>query len=252
MIKDIWAYDYISSPDAAGTELEALQKDLGYHFRAWERLELALTHSSLANEANRPDSHNERLEFLGDAVLELCVSTELFQKFPEAREGELTRMRATLVNARALAELAKKIGIPALLKLGKGEDKQGGRERESILSDALEAVLGAIYLDGGFLAARQTVKLLYQGLWPDKSQESKELDDKSRLQELSQNMYQALPVYSLEAREGPPHAPRFLVSLRLPDGRVFTAEDSSCKKAEQKAAGRALASLNKDADVQEN
>lgn len=225
--------------------IKALQEKLGYWFKTMDRLELALTHSSWASDLKKGGSHNERLEFLGDAVLELCVSSELFDKFPQAREGDLTRLRSQLVNTVFLADLARKIGLPSLLKLGRGEDMQGGRERDTVLSDALEAVLAAVYLDGGFLAARQTVKTLYNGLWPESCGLRKEPDNKTRLQELTHSLFQSLPVYNLRNTSGPSHARVFEVSLRLPDGRTFQASDSSCKRAEQKAAGMALLALGR-------
>lgn len=222
---------------------EELQKKLGYWFRDMNLLDLALTHSSWASDLKRGQNHNERLEFLGDAVLELCVSSELFQKYPDAREGDLTRMRSHLVNAASLAAVARKTGLPDLLKLGRGEEAQRGREKDTVLSDAMEAVIAAIYLDGGFMAARQTVKIIFSGMWPEDWRQTKEQNNKSKLQELSLKLFQALPVYNLDASSGPSHAPTFEVSLRLPDGRTFLASDSSCKRAEQKAAGMALMEL---------
>ncbi len=232
--------------DSGSSGRDDLQKKLGHWFKSAEMLELALTHSSWANDLKKGDNHNERLEFLGDAVLELCVSSELFQRFPKAREGDLTRLRSHLVNTSFLADLARKIGLPSLIKLGRGEDRQGGRGRDTVLSDALEAVLASVYLDGGFIAARQTVKILYNGLWPESFEQKKEQDNKTRLQEISQSLFQALPVYNLESASGPSHARVFNVSLRLPDGTIYQASDSSLKRAEQKAAGIALAELTQN------
>lgn len=220
-----------------------LQEKLGYWFKNLDTLELALTHSSWASDLKKLEKQNERLEFLGDAVLELCVSTELFQRYPQAREGDLTQLRSQLVNEAALARLARKIGLAPLLKLGSGEEQQSGRDKDSVLSDAMEAVLAAVYLDGGFMAARQSVKILYKELWPETWERKQEADNKSKLQELSQNLFHGLPTYSLETSTGPSHAPTFEIALRLPDGRKFRASASSCKKAEQKAAGMALDAL---------
>ena len=133
----------------------ALEEKLGHVFARPELLDLALTHSSWANEYSGGQHHNERQEFLGDAVLELCVSWELFRRFPEAREGELTKLRARLVSTVSLAERAREFGLDSLLKLGKGEERQGGRSRDSVLSDVLEAVLAAVYEDGGFTPRRR-------------------------------------------------------------------------------------------------
>lgn len=225
----------------------ALQERLGHWFKDQQKLELALTHSSYASDLKLGDGHNERLEFLGDAVLELCVSAELFQMFPRAREGDLTRLRASLVNAAFLAELARKIGLAPLLKLGRSEESHDGRDKDSVLSDALEALLGAVYLDGGFLAARQAVKTLYIGLWPESGPPELQRDNKTRLQELSYKLFQSLPVYNTES-PGQPGGPDFIVSALLPDGRSFRASDSSRKRAEQKAAGLALTDLERDGD----
>ena len=122
-----------------------LEERLGHVFARPELLDLALTHSSWANECDGGQRHNERQEFLGDAVLELCVSWELFRRFPDAREGELTKLRARLVSTVSLAERAREFGLDGLLKLGRGEERQGGRGRDSVLSDVLEAVLAAVY-----------------------------------------------------------------------------------------------------------
>ncbi|MDR2077132.1 MAG: ribonuclease III, partial [Desulfovibrio sp.] len=121
-----------------------------YSFREVRLLRTALTHSSYANERQTGAEHNERLEFLGDAVLELCISDELYRRFPETREGQLTAMRSRLVKQETLAGLARSLGLPQALILGKGEESQGGRDRDSLLSDAFEAVLGAVFLDGGY------------------------------------------------------------------------------------------------------
>ena len=142
-----------SSEYTSSRALELVKKQLGHGFIRKDLLELALTHSSWANECGPGQEHNERQDFLGDAVLELCVSWELYRRFPSAREGELTKMRSSLVSAVSLAERARDMGLDRLLKLGRGEESQGGRKRDAVLSDALEAVLAAIYEDGGFAAA---------------------------------------------------------------------------------------------------
>lgn len=236
----------ILDDDPSWLKIKELQEKLSYDFREKELLELALTHSSRANELQKPECQNERLEFLGDAVLELCVSSELFRRFPEAREGDLTRIRASLVNARALASIARKIKLPSLLKLGKGEERQGGKEKDSILSDAMEAILGAIYQDGGFMAVSQTVLQLYKDLWPASWRDQNKLDNKSRLQSICQRQFRAFPLYTLLSSIGPAHAPLFEIKLELPDGSCFTSTDISCKKAEQKVAGLALAALKEE------
>lgn len=220
-----------------------LQRALGYQFEDIDLLRLALAHSSWANENSLPGVHNERLEFLGDAVLELCVSTQLFRRFPDCREGVLTSMRARLVGERALANFARAIGIDKYVRLGAGEEKQGGRQRDSILSDAFEAVFAAIYLDGGFIAAMTAVEKVFANAWSDEHFQQPALNAKSRLQEVSQRLFKALPEYSLLESSGPEHDKIFRVKLLLPDGIECTASASSCKKAEQACAAMALLKL---------
>ncbi len=221
-----------------------LQRGIPYQFSQVKLLRVALTHSSYANEQQTGAEHNERLEFLGDAVLELCVSEELFRRFPDAREGQLTAMRSKLVNQDTLAALARKMHLPEHLILGKGEEGQGGRERDSLLSDVFESVLGAVFLDGGFAAARKVVEELFLDLWPAGSERKKNKDPKSRLQELTQQRFKERPIYVLAASSGPEHDKQFIVRLTLPDGSEFTATGSSLKRAEQTAAEQALARLS--------
>ncbi len=220
-----------------------LQEHLGHVFSDITLLETALTHSSHANEAAAPSEHNERLEFLGDAVLELCVSEELFTRFPDAPEGALTLLRSKLVSEPALAELARRCQLDQCLRLGKGEESQGGRNRDSLLSDALEAVFAAVFLDGGFAAAQNAIRRVFAATWPDRPMEPKAKDYKSRLQELTQKRYKARPVYALADSRGPEHEKLFEVRLTLPGGEEITACGSSVKKAEQMAAKMALSAL---------
>ena len=150
----------VTPEKTSDTAFELVKKRLGHSFARRELLDLALTHSSWANEYSCGQEHNERQEFLGDAVLELCVSWEIYKRFPSAREGELTKMRSNLVSAVSLAERARDLGLDVLLKLGRGEENQGGRKRDAVLSDALEAVLAAVYEDGGFAAAEKPQKII--------------------------------------------------------------------------------------------
>jgi len=219
--------------------IECVEGILAYEFKDKELLELALTHSSWANEAATL-SHNERQEYLGDAVLELCVSWELFARFPEVREGELTRLRSLLVNTQALADLARSLKLDNNLYIGKGEESQGGRRRDSLLSDALEAVLGAVFEDGGFNAAYKVVLYIFKDRWPTTLGTGQQKDNKTLLQELSQRLFKHRPVYSLLESNGPEHAKSFKVCLELPDGQNFIADGPSLKRAEQEAARIAL------------
>lgn len=233
-----------------GEEMEAahglaeLENRLGYRFTDTDLLRTALTHSSWANEHG--GAHNERLEFLGDAVLELAVSTRLFALHPDAREGELTSMRSALVNEGALANLARALRLDERLRLARGEENQGGRQRDALLSDAMEAVLGGVYLDGGFQNAVNVVERLYASLWPAAPGKVKRKDFKTRLQEVTQRISRGLPVYTQEGTSGPEHARIFSVRVRLPDGRIFRAAGAGLKRAEQEAAKTALAALGEE------
>lgn len=222
---------------------ELLEK-LGYEFANTEYLLEALTHSSWANESGVAGEHNERLEFLGDAVLELCVSSELFCRYPKAREGELTRIRSNLVSEASLAAVALELGLDRTILLGRGEETQGGRQRESVLADCVEAVLGAIYKDGGYAAAQGAVGRMFAPHWPDALARQQVKNAKSSLQEESQRLFRDCPVYSLVGTSGPEHAKIFEVCLTLPDGREFFGRNTSCKKAERDAAAHALQALN--------
>lgn len=232
--------------------LEQLQRDIPYRFGQVKLLRAAMTHSSYANEQQDAVNHNERLEFLGDAVLELCISEELFRRFPDAREGELTAMRSRLVNQDTLAELARSVLLERTIILGKGEEAQGGRERDSLLSDTFEALLGAIFLDGGFAAVSEVVRTLFAPHWPERSGKVKVKDAKSRLQEVTQRMFRDRPVYFLLSSSGPEHDKVFTVRLELPDKREFVAEGSSVKRAEQNAACDALVFLTGTGEPEED
>lgn len=224
--------------------LTTVQADIHYRFGQVKLLELALAHSSWANEQGRPEASNERLEFLGDAVLELCVSEEAYRRYPEADEGLLTKLRSRLVKTSTLAGVARGIGLDRRLMLGRGEEGQGGRERDSLLADALEALFGAVFLDGGFAEARRLVLGLLDPLWPESPTLPGGKDWKSRLQELTQERDRERPVYALVESSGPEHHKVFEVEVSLPDGRRFRATGQSLKKAEQAAAQRALQVLS--------
>lgn len=223
--------------------LHPLQTEIHYTFRQANLLIQALTHTSHANEHG--GTHNERLEFLGDAVLELTVSDELFQKFPQAQEGHLTRMRAALVSETGLANAARRINLGTFLLLGKGEEGQGGREKNSVLSDALEALLGAIYLDGGLLAVKSCITFLFAERWPTPPSAFRPGDCKSLLQEATQRIWKARPTYALQDSHGPEHDMRYTVVVTLPDTTTVHWEERSLRKAEQGAAKQALRLLQK-------
>lgn len=225
-------------------KIKTLQQVISHRFSQVKLLHTALTHSSYANEHDETEEDNERLEYLGDAVLELCMSEILYRRFPEAPEGSLTRMRARLVSEPALADVARELGLSELLKLGKGEDNQGGRERDSLLSDALEAIFGAVFLDGGYPAAQTVVGTVFEERLPESCVTRRAKDCKSSLQELTQERFRERPVYALVDTSGPEHAKVFEITVTLPEGTQITARGSSMKKAEQNAAAKALKFLN--------
>ncbi|CDH45243.1 MAG: ribonuclease III [Candidatus Competibacteraceae bacterium] len=202
---------------------------LDYTFQQPELLEEALTHRS-ASVYN-----NERLEFLGDALLSLVIAEYLFQRYPKASEGELSRLRASLVKGEALAELARSLNLGKVLRLGQGELKSGGSQRESILSDALEAIFGAAYLDGGLTAGRTVILHLYRERLEELASASELKDPKTRLQEYQQARQQPLPMYNVLEIHGEPHAQSFRVECAVAEFRAV-AVGNSRRKAEQEAA----------------
>jgi len=226
------------------SQLEELQDRIGYHFRDVHLLQLALVHSSFAFERMKNGRHNETQEFLGDAVLDLTVGYILFSRFPEMREGKLTRIRAALVNETGLAEMARKIDLGKYLLLGHGENTSKGNEKSSILSCAYEALLGALFLDSGYDEALAFVRRWFEPLIDRHRELLMTADSKSALQELLQERYNQGPVYVLEAEEGPAHARIFTVSVRFQGSTLGSGRASSKKEAEQKAAQAALDDLN--------
>lgn len=217
---------------------------MGYRFRSRKHLKCALTHKSYANERRMDASeHNERYEYLGDAVLELSVSHLLMERFPNHPEGELSKLRAAIVNEGQLAELANGIKLGEFLYLGKGEEQTGGRDKPSLLSDALEAVFGAIYLDRGFKKAFDVVKRRYKKVLERAGGAGFVKDYKTRLQEVSQSRFRAVPHYRLVRTTGPDHQKTFEVLLYICDERWGIGRGASKKAAEQNAAEKALRRL---------
>ncbi len=219
-------------------ELQAFSDRLGYAFQSPELLIRALTHSSLSSDT-RPD--NQRLEFLGDRVLGLVMAEAVFGQDKTAKEGQLAPRFNALVRKEACAEVARQIDLGAVLKLGKSEMSSGGRRKTALLGDAMEAVLAAIYLDGGFAAAQAVILRL----WKDRiaNVESDARDPKTALQEWAQARGQTPPSYREIARRGPDHAPIFRVEARLESGDAAEAEATSKRQAEQQAAQTLLERL---------
>ena len=222
-----------------------LMETAGHHFRDMNLLRQALTHSSFANEhKNKGFADNERLEFLGDAVLELVSSEFLYGQYPGMPEGKMTRLRASLVCEPTLAMCARQIGLPAYIRLGHGEELSGGRERDSIVSDALEALIGAIYLDGGLADAKE---FIHRFVLDDIEHKKLFFDSKTILQEFVQgNMHGQDLTYELISEDGPDHAKSFTVRVLVGDESAGTGKGSTKKAAEQEAAYRALLKFEKD------
>lgn len=216
--------------------LQALQQRLGHVFADAALLQRAVTHKSFGAD------HYERLEFLGDAVLELGVSTLLYGRFEQGAEGDLTRVRAHLVRQEMLHRLAVALGLPSVLRLSEGEAKGGGAQRPSILADALEAIIGAVYVDAGFDAARALVMRLFEPVLDESgSMEVWAKDAKTALQEWLQARKMPVPTYGIEATRGKAHEQVFVVSCSLPDlGIQVSGEGTSRRAAEQAAAQVAL------------
>ncbi len=226
-------------------KIEGVQQLLGYHFRDKKLLLLGLTHRSFARSTNHDQQSNERLEFLGDSVLGLIISDQLFKDDPHESEGHLTKTKAMLVNEVTLSLLGKENGLNKFIRLSAEEDRAGGRERASIISDAFEAVIGAVYLDGGIDAARDVVlRLIYtrkDRIVADTSQRNYKGD----LLELIQAKGEGVPRYDVVSEEGPDHEKTFHVVVTINGQKVGEGVGSSKKEAEQKAASQALEVLEK-------
>jgi ribonuclease III len=227
-----------------GQELSSLEAELAYQFKDMRLLQEALQHSSYVNEQqDLALQDNERLEFLGDAVLDLVITHILMNQFPQSREGDLSRMRATIVNESQLAEVAQRLNLGEHLLLGRGETLSQGQEKSSILADALEAVIAAVYLDGGLQKAfdvieRQFAQVIFQvgdGLAAE--------DFKSRLQELVQVRFKTIPQYAVIAESGPDHDKTFEVRLSIGPFLTTQGTGKSKKAAEQEAAQVAFEKL---------
>jgi len=224
------------------SEFESLQRQLGYSFKDPALLARALTHVSY--DRKKTGSHNEVLEFLGDAVLDLAISDLLIQRFPERTEGDLSRMRAGLVNSIALAEKANTLGLGPKLFLGKGEERSAGRNKASILAGAFEALLGGVYQDGGYDPARRIVERYFAADILERTLGQQ--DYKTRLQEISQLLFRVPPIYRLLSESGPDHEKCFVTEISVGGTVLGTGEGKSKKQSEQQAARKALKELQKN------
>ena len=212
-----------------------LEEKLGYKFKDEKLLKTALTHKSVKGGAN-----NERLEFLGDAVMDLVIGDYLFHKFSRLSEGDLSKLRAALVNEKSFAELAKYLNLGAPINISPAEEHNGGRLKASILSDAFEALMGAIYLESGFDAVRAASLKAFERCYPDINFDRMVKDYKTALQELTQARFAEIPKYVLVGSKGPDHKKEFEIALMLNEREISRAAGKSKKEAEQKAAKTAL------------
>jgi ribonuclease-3 len=225
------------------SQLNLLQEELGYSFKDPALLLRCLTHVSYGRK--KSEGHNEVLEFLGDAVLDLAVSDLLMQRNPDKSEGDLSRMRAALVNASVLAEKAALLELGAFLRIGKGEERSGGRAKPSILAGAFEALLGGVYQDGGYQAARAVVERYFAADVTAKT--LGQHDYKTRLQEISQRLFREPPVYRVVSETGPDHEKVFITEIAVGGKVLGKGEGRSKKQSEQHAARKALDALKDNA-----
>ena len=222
--------------------VEPLRLKLDYTFREPDLLRQALTHRSYGAP------HNERMEFVGDAVLNCVVGVALYERFPALPEGDLSRVRAGLVNGDTLARVARQLGLGSEIHLGEGEVKNGGAERPSILADALEALFGAVYLDGGFDAARRVIVTCYANVLRDVDPGALGKDPKTSLQEWLQARRWPVPEYVVTATSGEPHEQQFTVECRIPRLTIVASGEGSSRRAAEQAAAVAACALAEAAE----
>ncbi len=220
--------------------MQPLESRIQYKFRNSLLLAEALTHPSLAYESQKPHFDNQRLEFLGDAVIQLIITEALFHRFPSFPEGQLTKLRSQLVSRRALARFASAIELGHYVLLGKGEEASGGRRRHSTLADAFEALIGAIYMDGGHQPAKELVLRLFEAELGDMQLSPDENNPKGQLQEILQSLHPEAPIYHIIGESGPDHRRVFQAAVRWRELTLATGKGKSKKEAEARAAAEAL------------
>jgi ribonuclease-3 len=224
--------------------IKKIEKIIGKKIENIEIIENALTHTSYANENNLPHSRsNERLEFLGDSILGFVIAEELFKRFPESPEGSLAKAKAILASEEVLSKLSKELKIGDVLFLGKGEELSGGRGRDSILADAFEAVIAAVYLACGMDAVKKFINSLFEHKYKKAINEELIIDSKTKLQELTQKKFKVLPKYSIVDQYGPSHNLTFIAEVSVNGEVLGKGSGKSKKEAEQKAAEEALRRL---------
>lgn len=224
--------------------LKNIEDQLQIQFKDSTLLQRAFTHRSYLNENSDADLNNERLEYLGDAVLEFLISKELYLKYPKRPEGDLTSFRSAMVKTETLAETAKELSFGTFLRMSKGEEKTGGREKEYLLANTFEAVLGALYLDQGIRACE---KFLRRVLFPKIRHVVKhrlDIDPKTKFQELAQEIYKTTPTYELLSERGPDHEKTFTMGVYLGNTEYGRGTGASKQRAEEDAARQALKTIN--------
>ncbi|MFM8468934.1 MAG: ribonuclease III [Limisphaerales bacterium] len=227
------------------SKLDELQHRLGHRFRDPTLLRLALTHPSISHEQGTSTEHNQRLEYLGDAVLQLALSRELYDRYPHRDEGPLTKIRAQLVNQGSLAERGRALGLGEHLILSRGEQLNGGRERPSILADAFESILGALFLDGGYDVARAFILQSFQDEFTGIEAAATADNPKGALQEILQAISKEAPQYEVLSATGPDHDRSFECAVRYQGEEIGRGQGKSKKMAESQAAAAALERMRK-------
>ncbi len=229
-------------------KLQTLEQKIGYNFSNHAIFTEALTHKSYSNEDDGNIKNYERLELLGDAVLELAVTDILMKEYPDGTEGDLSKARSSVVKASVLVQIAKTIELGEYVRLGKGEEHSGGRGRDSILACAMESILGAVYIDGGFEKARSVVKRLWGDIIEKVFSEEYDVDYKTKLQEIVQSKYRLLPEYNVIDISGPSHSRVFVVQVLAGDiSQIGLGKNK--KEAAQKAAGKALKMIKEESRI---
>ncbi|SQB98559.1 ribonuclease III [Helicobacter fennelliae] len=225
------------------------QNNINYHFKNKQLLIEALTHRS-AKKHNANKHNNERLEFLGDAVLDLIIGEYLFCKFPQHNEGKLSKMRSSLVNEESFAKIARNIHIGDILILSQSEEQNNGRNKNSLLSDAFEAIMGALYLEAGIEKVKEIIYKLLDTLYPNMNMDNLFMDYKTALQEITQARFGSIPVYKLIDEKGPDHDKKFAMQILIEDIIYATAIGNSKKNAQQSCAKIAYLKITKQEDNQ--
>lgn len=225
--------------------IEDLAKSLGIKFKDISLLQTALTHRSYLNEHREESEHNERLEFLGDAVLELITSDYLFSTYPDRAEGDLTSFRSAIVRTESLAEASRELNYGNYLRMARGEEESGGQEKDYLLANTFEAVLGAIYVDQGYEKCKELVHRILIPKVKDIVENRLDIDGKTKIQEVAQARYQITPTYEIIKEEGPDHDKVFTVAVMLEDKVIGKGEGSSKQKAEEAAAQDGLKYIDK-------